>query len=484
MTAPLNLPESVDVIIVGAGPAGLTAAYLLVKAGKSVVVLEANPDYVGGISRTENYNGYRFDIGGHRFYSRSAEVNAFWHEILPQGFELRQRRSRIYYNGKFYQYPLQAFQALLNLGLWRSTACMASYLKWQFFPVRPARSFRDWVSNQFGAKLFEIFFKTYTEKVWGMRCEDISADWAAQRIKSLNLARAIINSLIPQKASVRNPTSLIDQFYYPRLGPGMMWETVRDKVLATGGQIILGAPVTRLERVSEGWCVTSGMAGLSIKATHVISSAPLRELMAGLVPAPQTLSNAMELKYRDFITVALMLDAPVPFNDNWIYIHDPAVKVGRVQNFGAWSPAMLPTQNVSCLGLEYFCFEGDGLWTMTDADLIALAEHELKQLGLCGTARVMDGKVVRQPKAYPVYDDSYKFNLQAIRAELEQGYANLHVIGRNGMHRYNNQDHSMLTAMLTVKNILEEQALYDVWSVNEEASYVESGVRAVPTART
>lgn len=476
-----------DVAIIGAGPAGLTAAYLLAKAGKKAVVLEADPVYVGGISRTAQYKGYRFDIGGHRFFSKSKEVVDFWREILPDDFIDRPRLSRIYYNGKFYNYPLSAIQALINLGPITSALCMLSYFKWKFFPVKNPRNFRDWVSNQFGNRLFNIFFKTYTEKVWGMACEEISADWAAQRIKGLSLSKAVLDGFKRNLRFGRKPKSavakggkvvktLIDNFSYPRLGPGMMWETARDKFIAMGGIVQMGSKATRvsLDRATGLWTVT-GSDGTTIHAKDVISTAPIRELMDNLSPAPTSLTNAKNLKYRDFLTVALMLDVAVPFKDNWIYIHDPSVKVGRIQNFRSWSPELLPDTNTSCLGLEYFCFEGDGLWTMRDADLIALATHELQQLGLTAGGTVIDGCVVRQPKAYPVYDDTYKAQVSAVQHDVEANYPGLHLVGRNGMHRYNNQDHSMMTAMLTVRNILAGQRVYDIWNVNEDAEYHEGG---------
>jgi protoporphyrinogen oxidase len=476
-----------DVAIIGAGPAGLTAAYLLAKAGKKAVVLEADPVYVGGISRTAQYKGYRFDIGGHRFFSKSKEVVDFWREILPDDFIDRPRLSRIYYNGKFYNYPLSAIQALINLGPITSSLCMLSYFKWKFFPVKEPKNFRDWVSNQFGKRLFNIFFKTYTEKVWGMACEEISADWAAQRIKGLSLSKAVLDGFKRNLRFGRKPKSaigkdgkvvktLIDNFSYPRLGPGMMWETARDKFIAMGGIVQMGSKATQisLDRATGLWTVT-GSDGTTILAKDVISTAPIRELMSNLTPPPASLSDAQNLKYRDFLTVALMLDVAVPFKDNWIYIHDPSVKVGRIQNFRSWSPELLPDASTSCLGLEYFCFEGDGLWTMADTDLIALATRELQQLGLTSGGKVIDGCVVRQPKAYPVYDDAYKAHVSAVQHEVEANYPGLHLVGRNGMHRYNNQDHSMMTAMLTVRNILAGQRVYDIWNVNEDAEYHEGG---------
>ncbi len=490
MATDLQNPIETDIAIIGAGPAGLTAAYLLAKAGKKVVVLEADPTYVGGISRTEQYKGYRFDIGGHRFFSKSKEVVDFWREILPDDFIERPRLSRIFYGGKFYNYPLSAFQALFNLGIIRSSFCMLSYFRWKLFPVKNPTNFRDWVTNQFGRRLFEIFFKTYTEKVWGMKCEDISADWAAQRIKGLSLSRAVIDGLRRSLSFGRKPKAkggevvktLIDTFSYPRLGPGMMWEKARDKFIAMGGQLVMKAPVDRVALENGAWVVESRQAGVVVKAKEVISSAPIRELMKSLEPASTSLASSSQLKYRDFITVALVLDVAVPFKDNWIYIHDPSVKVGRIQNFRSWSPEMLPDEKTSCLGLEYFCFEGDGLWSSPDEQLIALGTQELAKLGLNAGGTVIDGRVVRQPKAYPVYDDVYKQHLAAVQAEVEARYPGLHLIGRNGMHRYNNQDHSMMTAMLTARNIIAGQKLYDIWNVNEDAEYHESGTHGEQAA--
>ncbi|HMI18711.1 MAG TPA: NAD(P)/FAD-dependent oxidoreductase [Sphingomonas sp.] len=475
--------QPVDVAIIGAGPAGLTAAYLLTKAGLSVTVIEKDERYVGGISRTVEHEGFRFDIGGHRFFSKSQEVVDLWNEILPDDFIVRPRMSRIYYEGKFYSYPLRAFEALRNLGLIRSGLCMASYLRWKAFPKKEARSFEDWTINQFGKKLFSIFFKTYTEKVWGMACADISADWAAQRIKGLSLGGAVLDGVKRSLGLNKRPNdgmatkSLLESFRYPRKGPGMMWEAARDHVLAGGNHVLMGHKLKQLSHDAEGWRVAAnGPQGETvIHARHVISSAPIRELLGRIHPLPKTLLQARDLKYRDFLTVALMIRSPDLFPDNWIYIHDDTVKVGRIQNFRSWSPEMVPDESLACVGLEYFCFEGDGLWASSDADLIALATKEMAALGLCDPKMVEGGAVVRQEKAYPVYDDSYAANVAAIRDELEGAYPTLHLVGRNGMHRYNNQDHAMMTAMLTVRNILAAGRPYDIWAVNEDAEYHEAG---------
>lgn len=473
----------VDVAIIGAGPAGLTAAYLLTKAGLAVTVIEKDDHYVGGISRTVEHRGFRFDIGGHRFFSKSKEVVDLWNEILPDDFIVRPRMSRIHYDGKYYSYPLRAFEALRNLGLIRSGLCMASYLRWKAFPKKEARSFEDWTINQFGRKLFSIFFKTYTEKVWGMACSEISADWAAQRIKGLSLGKAVIDGFRRSLGLNKRPNdgmeakTLLESFRYPRKGPGMMWEAARDRVVAGGNQVLMGHKLKQLSHDGEAWrVVATGADGeCVIRARHVISSAPMRELMGRIHPLPATLPNALDLRYRDFLTVALMIRSPDLFPDNWIYVHDRDVKVGRIQNFRSWSPEMVPDDELACVGLEYFCFEGDGLWSSSDEDLVALATREMAALGLCDPRAIEGGAVVRQEKAYPVYDGSYAANVKAIREELEAAYPTLHLVGRNGMHRYNNQDHAMMTAMLTVRNILAGTRVYDIWAVNEDAEYHEAG---------
>jgi protoporphyrinogen oxidase len=477
-----------EVFVIGAGPAGLTAAYCLTKEARSVLVIEQDPMYVGGISRTVHYKDFLFDIGGHRFFSQSKEVVALWQEILPDDFIARPRLSRIYYNGKFFAYPLRAFEALFKLGLFTSAACMLSYAYARAFPAAPARTFHQWVRNQFGERLFQIFFKTYTEKVWGMPCDEISADWAAQRIKGLDLRTAVVNGLKRSFGIARNGGSkadgdavktLIESFQYPRKGPGMMWEAAARKIKSHGGRILMGRELIALEFDKEHklWRIgvqTMGGRRETYTARHVVSSAPLRDLVRRIKPAPLSLLHARAIRYRDFITVALMVRKAELFPDNWIYIHDPSVKVGRVQNFRSWSPEMVP-EGMSCLGLEYFCFEGDGLWTAPDSELIALAKKEIAQIGLVTADEVTDACVVRQAKAYPVYDEDYQSHLAAIRLDLEGSYPTLHLIGRNGMHRYNNQDHAMMTAMLTARNIVAGKRLYDVWNVNEDAEYHEAG---------
>jgi protoporphyrinogen oxidase len=469
------------VAIIGAGPAGLTAAYLLSKANQEVVVFEKDPQYVGGISRTEKYKGYHFDIGGHRFFSKSKEVEDFWSEILEDDMIERPRSSRIYYNNHFFSYPLVASNALKNLGFFQSAMCVLSYVKAKIFPVKNPTNFEDWVSNQFGKRLFNIFFKTYTEKVWGMSCKEISADWAAQRIKGLSLSSAIKNALIkPKQTGDKDKLikTLIDTFRYPRKGPGMMWEACAAKSVEMGALLLMNTGVKSISFDNNKWSIATAQGNMHEGFDHVLSSAPMRELLPNLHPSlsDQSIKSAAALGYRDFITVVLILPDEKKFDDNWIYIHDPSVKVGRIQNFKSWSPEMIPDENMACYGLEYFCFEGDGLWTSDDEVLISLGKQEIEKIGLAKAAAVVDGYVVRQPKAYPVYDQDYKKHINIIREELT-AYKGLHLVGRNGMHKYNNQDHSMMTAMLAVKNILADEEVYDLWNVNEDAEYHEEGER-------
>jgi protoporphyrinogen oxidase len=462
------------VAIVGAGPAGLTAAYILCKQGVNVTIFEAHPNLVGGISRTESYKNYLFDIGGHRFFSKSEEINALWEEIMDGDFLLRPRKSGIYYKGKFYSYPLKAFEALRNLGIMEATRCVLSYAKARIAPIKNPENFEDWVSNQFGKRLFNIFFKTYTEKVWGIPCKEISADWAAQRIKGLSLSSAIINALFPSKKRSKNEVikTLIDSFKYPSKGPGMLWTRCLEKCLAMGATIHYNTPINGYVNKENVWQLTSNEVAYA-GYTHVINTSPLQHLLKYLQYAStESIAAAKQLSYRDFITVVLMVNDHNLFDDNWIYIHEANVKVGRIQNFKSWSPAMVPNHNTTALGFEYFCFEGDGLWVSTNAQLIELATKELITLGLCKKEDIIEGHVVRQEKAYPVYDKSYKEAVNTIKAELAK-HKGLQIAGRNGMHKYNNQDHSMMTAWLAAKNILEGTLHYNLWKVNEDAEYHE-----------
>jgi protoporphyrinogen oxidase len=471
---PARAGETPEVVIIGAGPAGLTAAYQLGKRGVTSTVLEADT-LVGGISRTEERDGWRFDIGGHRFFTKVKPVEDLWHEILPdEDFLMRPRMSRIFYKGKYYDYPLKAMNALRNLGVLEAVLCVLSYAWARVRPPKDQTNLEGWISARFGARLYRTFFKTYNEKLWGRPATDIQADWAAQRIKNLSLFSAIVNAILP-KRNQKEITSLIEEFQYPKYGPGMMWETCRDKVEAAGTKVIMQSRVTGI-RHEGGKAVavvaSSGGAATEYPCTEVISTMPLPLLVKSMQPAvPEHVVRAADgLTFRDFLTIALVVPEKYSFPDNWIYVHDPAVKVGRIQNFGSWSPYLIK-EGRTCLGMEYFVFEGDELWTSSDEDLVELGKRELQKLGLVDAGKVEAGYVVRMPKAYPVYDENYKESVDTIRAWLEANAPNVHPVGRNGMHKYNNQDHSMYTAMLTVENIFG--AKHDIWSVNVEQEYHE-----------
>jgi protoporphyrinogen oxidase len=479
--------NGIPVVVIGAGPAGLTAAYELTKASRPVLVLEAD-DVVGGISRTVERDGWRFDIGGHRFFTKVQAVEDLWHEILPdEDFLQRPRMSRIYYDGKFFDYPLKAMNALRNLGVIEASLCVLSYAWVRVRPPKDLDSYEGWTASRFGWRLYRTFFKTYTEKVWGVPGTELKADFAAQRIKTLSLGKAIANAMLPKRHGT-DVTSLIDEFQYPRYGPGMMWERCRDLVEKAGGEVRMTSPVTRIYRRATGaYAVgytngpsngySDGGAESVTDASHVISSMPYSALVRAMDPPapPEVLEAADDLHYRDFLTVALVIPEHAGFPDNWIYVHYPGVKVGRIQNFGSWSPYMVKDGR-TCLGLEYFVFEGDELWAADDETLISMATDELAVLGLVDRRDVERGYVVRMPKAYPVYDEGYQRAVETMRAWLAAEVPNVHAVGRNGMHKYNNQDHSMYTAMLTVENIVEGTR-HDIWVVNVEEEYHEEKVR-------
>ena len=478
-----SLPDQhsdLQVVIIGAGPAGLTAAYQLLKRGHVSTVLEADT-VVGGISRTAERDGWRFDIGGHRFFTKVKPVEDLWMEILGEDdFLLRPRMSRIYYNGKFFDYPLKAMNALRGLGLVEAFLCMLSYAWARVRPPKDQSNFEGWVSARFGYRLYRIFFKTYTEKLWGVPATSIKADWAAQRIKNLSLMKAVVNAVAP-KRNQKQITSLIEEFRYPKYGPGMMWERATELVTAGGSKVIFDAKVTAVHH-DDGRAVavtaeTNG-APSRYEATHVISSMPFRDLIRAMDPPapPEVLAAAEGLSYRDFLTVALVVPEEAGFPDNWIYVHSPEVKLGRIQNFGSWSPYLVK-EGRTCLGLEYFVFEGDEVWSMADDDLVELGKQELTKIGLLADPSLVEaGYVVRMPKAYPMYDETYKQNIEVMRRWLEANAPNVYPVGRNGMHKYNNQDHSMYTAMLSVENILG--ADHDIWTVNVEAAYHEEAEQA------
>ncbi len=475
METPLETKSSTQkLLIVGAGPAGLTAAYQIGKASGTATVLEEDT-VVGGISRTAQREGWRFDIGGHRFFTKVTAVSDLWHEILDEDdFLLRPRMSRIYYDGKFYDYPLKATNALRNLGILESILCVLSYVWVRINPPKDQTHFEGWVASRFGWRLYKKFFKTYTEKVWGIPADELQADWAAQRIKNLSLFKAILNAVLPRR-NQKEITSLIEEFEYPKFGPGMMWEKCHELVNEKGSQVLFEHKVNHFSH-KDGKVVsvqaTTPDGSVEFDADSVISSMPLPHLLQAMNPpaSEQALNAAASLTFRDFLTVALIVPEENGFPDNWIYIHSEEVRVGRVQNFGQWSPYLVK-EGRTCLGLEYFVNIGDDLWNSNDEDLVAKATKELGVLGLVEPGLVEGGYVVRMPRAYPMYDNEYQENVEIIRSWLNQYAKNVYPVGRNGMHRYNNQDHSMLTAMLSVENIYG--ASHDIWQVNVEEDYHE-----------
>jgi protoporphyrinogen oxidase len=467
------------VVVAGGGPAGLTAALTLARAGRQVVVVEREAE-VGGLARTVERDGYRFDLGGHRFFTEVGEVAAIWDELLGADMLVRQRRSRILFHGRTFDYPITAASALRGLGPVESARILASYLRAKVRPVRPEATLADWLVNRFGRRLFETFFRPYTEKVWGQPCESIGAQWAAQRIRGLSLRTAVLDMLRRGSGGQR---TLITEFRYPRLGPGMLWDRMRERIEAAGQRVLLRHRVTAVRheggRVREVE-VEGDRGRVALHASHVVSTIPLRDLVAALDPAlsPEVAAAAGALRYRDFLVVALVLEGQDPFPDTWLYLHDPEVHAGRLQNFRAWSPELVPAADRTCLGMEYFCSAGDDVWNRPDGALVELALADLAAMGF-GGRRLVAGHVVRVREAYPVYDARFAANVETIRRALG-AVGNLQVAGRNGMHRYNNMDHSMLTGLLAARNVLGEA--HDLWTVNADEAYLEPGPSAATPA--
>lgn len=467
--------ESDQTIIIGAGPAGLTAAYELAKRKAKSLVVEKD-SVVGGIARTVEYRGYRFDIGGHRFFTKVPGVMKMWKDVLKEDFLKRPRLSHIYYKKKFFLYPIKPLDAFYKLGAKESILSAFSFFLSRIRKRAKEESFEDYIVNHFGKRLYLHFFKSYTEKVWGISCKEIKAEWAAQRIQGLSLASLIKTAFLGNRGG--KIKTLIEEFYYPRLGPGMMWQKTRDLIEKSGyGKIAFNSkPVEIAHDGREVAAVKirfSDGTERAIETRALISSMPLSELFGLFSPklAEEEHRAALSLNYRDFITVALVVDRKDMFPDNWIYIHEPEVKMGRIQNFKNWSPEMVADASKTCLGLEYFCFKTDPIWQMKDEDIITMARKELVKIGLAKNEEVLDGRVVRMEKTYPVYDSAYEKAMPIIKKALAR-FSNIYPVGRNGMHRYNNQDHAMYTAMLAVENILDN-AHHDLWSVNVERVYHE-----------
>ncbi len=440
------------VIIIGAGPAGLTAAYDLAQRGLAPLVLDRNPR-VGGMARTERHKGFRFDIGGHRFLTASPVVQRLWDEVLPDDFLLVQRRSRICFQGRFFRYPLEPSDVLRNVGLGEGARMLGSYLRARVAPERDAKSFEQWVVSRFGRRLYERFFRGYSEKVWGVPCSQLGSGLASERIQGLSLGSALWNSLTGRK----HLQTLTDRFHYPREGPGAMWEAFRRRIESLGGTLMLHAEVVRVRR--EGHKVRSvsvAAAGRTeeVPARHLITSMPLRDLLARLhpPPPPEVARAAGLLPYRDFLLVGLLAEGDGLLRDQWIYVHDPGVGVGRIQNFRNWSRGMVPDPEMTGLGMEYFCWRGDALWRSKDRDLIQGAALELERLGLAPRGIVTDGAVYRQTEAYPIQLLETPEHLSTVLGWLS-GISNLRTVGRNGLHRYDNQDRAMLTGLEAAREV-------------------------------
>jgi len=467
-----------DVIVIGAGPAGLTAAYELSKLGIKSTLIEAN-NRVGGISRTENYKGYRFDMGGHRFFSKTPYINQIWEEILGHEFIQMPRLSRIQYQGHFFDYPLKPFNAMAGLGIKESIKVFINYTQSKLVPFqKDEHNFEQWVVNRFGSRLYQIFFKTYSEKVWGLPCREISADWANQRIQNLSLRKAVYHALLSQinRRDQNQIVTLIDKFHYPRLGPGMMWERCADRLAERGNPTRINEQIVRIrhdtKRVLSVHAQGNDGKITAYKGDQFISSMSLKDLVQSLDPKPpkEIIAAALNLKYRDYLTVILIVNKSDIFPDNWIYIHSPEVKMGRIQNFKNWSRDMVPEPSKTSLGLEYFLWDTDDMWHWPDNQLIDMGKKECESIGIISAQDVIDGTVVRVRKAYPVYDQTYHHSVELIRHYLES-FSNFQTIGRNGQHRYNNQDHSMLTGIYAARNIAGQT--YNVWSVNMESDFHE-----------
>ena len=465
--------ESIGTAVLGAGPAGLTAAHVLALRAAPGAVFEAD-GVVGGLAKTVEFKGHRFDLGGHRFFTKLQPVQRLWEQTLGPELLTRPRLSRIYCNGRYFAYPLQARDVPGRLGMLEAARCSLSYLASRPRRREAPETFEEWVTGRFGKRLYDTFFRSYTEKVWGIPGSEIRSEWAAQRIKDFSLTKALLSMLGVGRGDV---TTLIDEFRYPRLGPGQMWEAFQRRVEEWGIPVRLNhrcVAVYHSGRRVESLAVRTNGLEKEIAVDGVVSSIPLSELVLSLEPAApaDVLAAARRLRYRDFCLVGLITDEAEPFPDNWIYLHDPDTRAGRVQNFGAWSPSMV-RPGTTCLGVEYFCFEGDEIWELPEDRAVELAAAELGRIGLIDPGRVTDGLKVRVPKAYPMYDSGYREAVATLRSYLGR-FDNLHTCGRNGLHRYNNQDHSMWTAILATLNLLDETR-HDVWSANTEQTYLEEG---------
>ena len=469
---------SCECCIMGAGPAGLAAASELIKHGVNDILIIDKNKIVGGLSRTENYDGVRFDIGGHRFFTKNSEVDNLWHETLGDDFKPVQRLSRIFYRNRFFNYPLKPWDVFIKLGPYESLSTFFSLIQLWLNKPGTVITFEDWVVQKFGRKLYETFFKTYTEKVWGIPCDQISAEWSAQRIKGLD-AMELIKSMLMTGKNKHRAKTLVEQFYFPTLGAGQMYEAMCDNAIKHGAKLLLESRITRIHRqdntIKSIDILTPNGGTVNIAAQQFFSSVPLGHLFSMLTPTDSDIINhsAGMLKYRDHITVNLLLDNDNLFPDQWLYVHSPDIQMARLANYSNFSRKMIDKTGKTALSAEYFVFKGMGLWNESDRFLIALATRELKKIGLIKNNEVEKAWVVREAEAYPINYVGLNEHYDKIKTRVGQ-FTNLFSIGRAGMHKYNNMDHSILSGMLAARNYLKlPGSPYNLWKINIDAEYHE-----------
>jgi len=465
------------IVIAGGGPSGLACAYTLAQQGKSPLLIEQESQ-IGGLCRTINFHGYLFDIGGHRFFSKNDEIVKLWEQIMGNDMLHVERKSKIYYRKKFFKYPLSFFNVFGNLGLWESFLCVLSFVLNKYFIKRDESTLEGWITKQFGERLFWIFFRSYSEKLWGKSCENISSDWAEQRIRGLSLRVAIRDMFSANRKNA--PTTLVRQFLYPRTGPGEFYDRLKKNATERGAKIVTGREVvgvrhdgTRiLSVVAEDVCIRKRE---EIPVEYFFSSLPLPNLIKMLDPLPhfeEVLAAARELRFRSILIVNVILDRKDLFPDQWIYVHSPEVKLGRIQNYKNWSPAMVLDSNKTSLGLEYFCDEGDWFWRMNDVDLINFAVNEVERIGIVSRRNLIDGFVLRNAYAYPVYNLGYKKHVGVIREYLKR-FSNFQAMGRSGLFQYDNSDHALYQGICAARNF-PGKAKCDLWDLGGNKMYLES----------
>jgi protoporphyrinogen oxidase len=460
------------IAVIGGGPAGMTAAYELSKKIKDVDLYEASSS-VGGMAKTIELWNQKVDIGPHRFFSDDTRINELWLEVVGKDYEMVDRLTRIYYNKKFFHYPIKAFNALKNLGIFQAARCVVNYGIEKLFPTKDTSTFEGWVTNRFGKRLYQIFFKTYTEKLWGIPCDVLDADFAAQRIKKFSLGEAIKSALFGNSGKHK---TLVDQFAYPHGGTGMVYERMSDFIKKQGGNVHLKTPIEKIITRNNVACAIQLQDGTIKEYDHIISSMPLSLMVARLPEAPEPIRQAAaSLRFRNTIIVYLNVQANNLFPDNWLYIHSSDLLMGRLTNFRNWVPSLYNNEKSTICALEYWCYDEDDFWKWDEKRLIELGKEELRKTGLIGTAEITDGYVYKIHRCYPVYSTGYKETLKPVEDYLST-VKNLHVIGRYGAFKYNNQDHSILMGKLAVENILEGKQ-HNLWEINTDyESYQESSV--------